>query len=232
MLEAHQGFAQLDDVSEATFTRFIRWLYTKDYPSAEHSIISQNAETNPSAPATSTAKVEPAEMDDWGGWAVPKKDKKKKKKEVPEKGSLKETFISRTYDNDPWEFAAAPAPRSNKGPEEIFTDVFLSHAELYVFGEKYDIQPLKKLALKKLQQTLAIYTLYPSRVEDILSLLKYVYAETAPTKPNQDDIRTMLMHYIGTEMEVLEANGDIKDLFAEDHEMLGDFLAMFAQRVS
>ena len=63
-------------------------------------------------------------------------------------------------------------------------------------------------------------------------LLKYVYAETAPTKPNHDDIRTMLMHYIGTEMEVLEANGDIKELFTEDHEMLGDFLAMFAQRVN
>ena len=171
--------------------------------------------------------------DDWGAWGTTKKKDKKKKKDAPEKGSLKETFISRKYEDDVWDFGAAPAPpRSNKAPEENYTDVFLAHAELYVFSEKYDIQPLKRLALKKLQQALAIYTLYPSRVEDVLALLRYVYTETAASKRKEEDIRTMLMHYIGTEMEILETHGDIKELLAEDQEMLSDFLAMFAQRIS
>ena len=232
MLEAHQGFALLDDVSIHTFTRFIRWLYTKDYPAAEHTISSINAESQPSSTNAANNEVVEVITDDWGAWGTTKKKDKKKKKDVSEKGSLKESFISRKWEDDAWDYAGAPAQRSNKAPEENYTDVFLSHAELYVFSEKYDIQPLKKLALKKLQQTLAIYTLYPSRVEDVLTLLKYVYAETAASKRKEEDIRTMLMHYVGTEMEVLETHGDIKELLTEDHEMLSDFLAMFAQRIS
>ena len=74
-----------------------------------------------------------------------------------------------------------PGPRSNMHPQENYTEVFLSHARLYVFAEKYDIQPLKKLSRQKLQHTLAIYTLYPERVGDITTLLKYVYVNTAET---------------------------------------------------
>ncbi|CAF9930212.1 MAG: hypothetical protein ALECFALPRED_004550 [Alectoria fallacina] len=84
-------------------------------------------------------------------------------------------------------------------PQENYTEVFLSHARLYVFAEKYDIQPLKKLSRQKLQHTLAIYTLYPERVGDITTLLKW------------DCIRTMLAHYVGTEMDTLVKYGEIKD---------------------
>ncbi|KAL9635166.1 MAG: hypothetical protein Q9164_003632 [Protoblastenia rupestris] len=172
-----------------------------------------------------------AELDEWDMWTTAKKEKKKKKKLSPEKGSLKETFISHRY-NDAFDSCPAPALRSNKSSQEDYSEVFLSHAQLYVFAEKYDVQLLKKLTLQKLQQTLAIYTLYPSRVEDVLSLVKYVYSETMPSQRGFEDIRTMLMHYIGSEMETLERHGGIKELFAGNQEMLDDFLVMFAQRIS
>lgn len=79
-------------------------------------------------------------------------------------------------------------------PQEDYTDVFLSHACLCVFAEKYDIQPLKKLSCQKLQYTLADFTLYLERVGDIAILLKYVYANTSETKDGNEDIRTMLAH--------------------------------------
>lgn len=117
-------------------------------------------------------------------------------------------------------------------PQEDYTEVLLSHARLYVFAEKYDIQPLKKLSRQKLQHTLAIYTLYPERVGDITTLLKYVYANTSETIDGIEDIRTMLAHYVGTEMDTLIKYGEIKDLMLDNGEMLGDFLKMFALNIS
>ena len=228
--EAHQGFALPGDVDKETFVRFVRWIYSKDYPALQHKIVSK--ESMRGNAAGEVVKTDESVEDDWGIWGTKsKKDKKSKRKEAKE-GSLKEAFVGRKYDLDAgWEYVSMPAPRSNKASVEDYTEVFLCHARLYVFAEKYDIQPLKKLALSKLQQTLAIYTLFPERVGDVTSLLKYVYANTSESKPDVEDIRTMLAHYIGCEMETLVRDGEIKELLASNEEMLNDFLNMFAQRI-
>ena len=243
--EAKQGFALLEDVDEATFVRFIRWTYSKDYPAAEHAIVEDEEHLNPTtedslagganASTSSETKPEPDPADDdWGVWgSVRKKDKKKKKENTaPPPGTLKESFITKS--DGVWVFddTLVASGRSNKSPKEDYTDVFLGHARLYVFAEKYDIQPLKELALHRLQHTLAIYTLYPERVSDVIALLKYVYANTAEAAEGVEDIRTMLAHYVGTEMGVLVRDGEIRDLMLDDPEMLNDFLKMFALRVS
>ena len=224
--EAQQGFALLEDVDEDTFVRFTRWMYSKDYSTPEHTIAIAEPSNPESAPE---ATVVDEDLDDWGSFTT-KKKKKKVIKEKVGKGNLKESFISQ----DPLssEIVWIPGARSNKSPQEDYTEVFLSHARLYVFAEKYDIQPLKKLCLQKLQHTLAIFTLYPERVGDVTTLLKYVYANTADSGEGKEDIRTMLAHYVGCEMEVLEKNGEIRELMLDDGEMLGDFLRMFALRVS
>ena len=236
MSEAQQGFALLEDVDEGTFVRFIRWAYSKDYPAAEYILAEAGDETSAQASKSETSKETVVAIEDpdndWGSFST-KKDKKKKKHSSSSKGGLRESFISQ-YDSSWGTFSTflLPAPRGNKSPLEDYTEVFLGHARIYVFAEKYDIQSLKKLALDKLQHTLSIFTLYPERVGDVMALLKYVYANTAETLDGTDDIRTMLAHYIGTEMEVLIKDGEIKDLMLEDGEMLGDFLKMFALRVS
>ena len=228
--EAKQGFALLEDVDKASFVRFVRWLYNREYPALEHIVVEIESS---SGPAQEAAKSD--ELDDEWGFTSTKKPKKKKAKDV-EKGSLKEAFISRKYDweNIMWEAdsISIPPPRSNKAADGDYTEVFLCHARLYVFAEKSDIQSLKRLALSKLQQTLAIFTLYPARVGDIISLLKYVYANTLESAPGIEDIRTMLAHYIGSEMETLVKDGEIKELLASNKEMLGDFLNMFASRIT
>lgn len=229
--EAKQGFAILEDVDKATFVRFVRWLYSRDYPAVEPKLPSDESPVPPAAEAPQTTWND----DEWGFYAT-KKKKKEKHKEA-KKGGLKESFISRKHDFvDIWapDTASAWSPplRSNKSSKEDYTHVFLGHARLYVFAEKYDIQYLKDLALQKLQQTLAIFTLYQERVGDIITLLKYVYDNTAESEPNNEDIRTMLAHYIGCEMEILVKEGGIKELLATNAEMLGDFLNMFALRIT
>ena len=235
--EAIQGFALLNDVDEGTFVRFIRWTYTKDYTAAEYTWAEIGEE--PVGSETETAQKEAPQwdaIDSWERWGTSVKVKKKDKKSSSKlHTSLKESFIC---EYDCWspdatpELRSTPGPRSNLHPQEDYTEVFLSHACLYVFAEKYDIQPLKKQCHQKLKHTLAIYTLYPERVGDITTLLKYVYANTAETISGTEDIRTMLAHYVGTEMDTLIKYGEIKDLMLGNGDLLGDFLKMFALNIS
>ena len=148
------------------------------------------------------------------------------------KDELKEAFISRRYSARKSVFEV-PRPRSNQDSEEDYTDVFLSHAQLYVFAEKYDIQPLKYLALEELHATLAIYTLYPLRTGDITALLRYVYRNTGQSNGGEEELRQMLTVYIGCEMDTLMDDEDFRDLMIEDGgPLLGDFMTMVARRIS
>lgn len=234
--EAQQGFAILEDVDEGTFVRFIRWAYSKDYPAPEHGLVEICNETSAQWPPTETSKDASFDEDFvWSTWSTKKEKKKKNTNHSSSlKGSLRESFIiqydllSSGHTVDP----SIPGPRGNTAPEEDYTEVFLGHARMYVFAEKYDIQPLKTLALLKLHRTLSIFTLFPERVGDIMTLLKYVYANTAETVDGNEDIRTILAHYIGCEMETLSKDGEIKDILLDNGDMLGDFLKMFASRVS
>ena len=225
--EAHQGFAILDEVEKDTFVRFIIWMYNKDYPEAQHAIIVPEGDL-----PKESAQAGQDPDDDWSFWGSKKDKKKGKKKAELEKQSLKETFLElqikleKANDSD-----GAPAFRSNQSATEDYTQVFFSHAKMYVFAEKYDIQPLRQLALYKLHRCLAIHTLFEERVSEITDLLKYVYANTAETKSETEDIRTVLAHYVGTEMNTLSKHGDIKGLFVENEEMMSDFLDMFASRI-
>ena len=233
--EAKQGSATLEDVDEGTFIRFIRWAYNKDYPAPEHTLVDSDSESR-SAPKTPKDAWGINDDDEhWGVWSTKKGKKKKDTAHATlSKGFLRESFITQ-YEPSDWGNVAdayVNDARGNRIPEEDYSEVFLGHARMYVFAEKYDIQALKRLALRKLHNTLSIFTLYRERVGDITTLLKYVYANTAETVEGTKDIRTMLAQYIGCEMEMLIAYGEIKDLMLDNGDILGDFLKMFAVEVS
>ncbi|KAK4696535.1 hypothetical protein P7C71_g1394, partial [Lecanoromycetidae sp. Uapishka_2] len=160
------------------------------------------------------------------------------------KQELKEAFIRRepTYRQ---ETIRIPPPLPNEKPEEDYTDVFLSHARVYVFADKYDIQPLKHLALEELHATLAIFELYPERTGDIIALLRYVYANTGEPVVHETesevcesqpvggkDLRSMLTNYVGYQMDTLMKDPDFKDLMIEDGgALLADFIRMVQTRL-
>ncbi|KAG8527780.1 uncharacterized protein KY384_007934 [Bacidia gigantensis] len=230
--EAHQGFAILEEVTEDTFTRFVRWMYSKDYKAAEHTLSEDDWDPGSDTVLSSWSQAESnlshtIGPDDWFDAPLGKK----KKKNTPESTSLKQRFVSWGTTRFPVEPQTASDVRPNTVAMEDYTEVFLSHAQVYVFAEKYDIQPLKKLALKKLYDTLTCFALFHKRVKDILSLIKYVYAETSPSSTGTEDIRNMLMFYVATEMETVESHGGFKELLIEDPDMLGDFLATLARNI-
>lgn len=148
--EAQQGFAVLDEVDEETFLRFIRWTYNGDYPAREHSGLKPEEKEDEIAGDPDAAIV-----DQWGwpttyqidhvdqsAWGPPYKTDKKKKKKVPEI-TLREAFVTQRRDSRCLSRLPIPRVRANMGRGEDYTEVFLGHARVYVFADKFDIQPLK-----------------------------------------------------------------------------------------
>ena len=134
---------------------------------------------------------------------------------------MKESFLKLRFCKSGDERTAL-APRANSALSEDYTGVFLSHARVYVFAEEFDIQPLKRLALKTLHQTLAIFNLWPECVVDIVTLTRFVYDKTSELVNRAEPMRSMLKQYIGCEMEVLVEAVDFRDLLEENRELLNE----------
>lgn len=122
-------------------------------------------------------------------------------------------------------------PRANSGPKEDYTNTFLSHARLYVFAEKFDIQPLKRLILKNLHQTLCIFTLWPECIVEVVALFEYVYSNTVPACNGDEPMRRMLSLYIGYEMQPLLEAAAFRDLLKKDQDLLDDFCSQVERRI-
>ena len=183
-LEKKQGYATLHDVDHGTFLRFVQWLYHGHYRAMEPH------DERPKTPVSSLTSPPPGQLGDEPDIGIPVRfippldklkpaeppwepfspiyysDKKGKKKKTMAMFNTspnpKETFIQRLYtmrnvskhDHQ---------PRPNKTANENYTEVFLCHARLYVFADKYDIQPLKVLTFEELHAVLAVFTLYQER---------------------------------------------------------------------
>ena len=144
---------------------------------------------------------------------------------------LKESFIERNPSVRKEAISICP-PRHNQASNEDYTEVFLSHARVYVFAEQYDIQSLKALALDELHCTLQSFDLHPERTGDIIALLRYIYANTGEIVDGVEDMRTVLKHYIGFEMDTLMKDNEFGDFMIEDGgALLRDFLKMVEQRI-
>ena len=149
----------------------------------------------------------------------------------PSRRELKELFINREPKVRQQAISICP-PRPNKASNEDYTEVFLSHARVYVFAEEFDIQSLKALALDELHGTLQNFDLHPERTGDIIALLRYVYANTGEPMDDVEDMRTVLTDYVGFEMDILMRDRNFRDLMIEDGgPLLGDFLKMVEQRL-
>jgi hypothetical protein len=97
------------------------------------------------------------------GWGFSKKDKTKAKA-CSKKSELWGNFKSKANSTSKPAFQ----PRKNRESCEDYTEVFLRHARLYVFADKYDVDGLKDLSLHMLQRTLAEFT----RLEDYYDSLR------------------------------------------------------------
>lgn len=222
MVEVKKGSTDLKNVDQGTFVRFIQWAYRGYYDVVEF-CIDYNEEGEAVATAADGAaivRVRNAQM------LEPEDDESEADEytTLSKKDRLKKSFIRR-------ETTVAP-PRANRYENESYKEVFLCHARLYVFAEQYDIQPLKMLALDEIHATLAIFTLWEKRTGDIVTLLRYVYANTTESANGTEDLRSLLAQYLGFEMDTMIKDEEFKALMIEEGgALLGDFMKLVGQRI-
>lgn len=161
------------------------------------------------------------EVKDWQIDDKPKIGKSAPKRKASKRNETKTSTVSKPLFN----------PRKNRESCEDYTEVFLCHARLYAFAEKYDIAPLRKLSVKRLHQTLSVFTLYKERVGDILTLMRYTYANTVRRSRPDDPLRSLLIHYATCVVEDLIPSSDFKALLEEPGELASDLVVKMINRL-
>ncbi|KAI4936011.1 hypothetical protein J4E85_001339 [Alternaria conjuncta] len=122
-------------------------------------------------------------------------------------------------------------PPENSAPEQDFTPIFLAHARLYTFACMRLIDPLKRLALHKLHQTLLKFKLYDRRVGDVVELARYAYDNGEDRKPDGtiEDLRKLVVEYIACEVSTIGKHEAFAPLLQEGGEFVVDFWRIIAK---
>lgn len=143
---------------------------------------------------------------------------KVKQEDTPEPIRGEYSFKDMDYEahNPGRELFKSCKPRPNH-PSQDFTPVFLAHAELYVFADKYRINVLKQLAVRKLHKTLAIYTIDSTDIRAIIELIRYTFSEdnTFDQDNHVEDLRELLIAYTVSEIEIIGKCGQFLLLMEE-----------------
>jgi len=203
MVEAKTGMIDWRDIDEETFLRFCEFAYVQDYTPPRFSGCTENREEPEPEPGPELGlerpKLEQLEqqvMDSWASNWAPTTVKRRKKdkyngweasddtrKDDSAKSRLRNILSDSDYlpPSSNLSFHRQFETTSNTSPHQDFAPVFLGHARLYVLADKYDVRELKNLVLHKLYNTLKEFTLYKSRIADVIELVQFVYDNTPPS---------------------------------------------------
>ena len=255
MVEAKTGVAVLDDIEVGTFARFCEWGYTGDYKAVEPEILLDSSMIGGGG-SQDEAKLDvliddalsvfdgfdgPAEIPAVvidplptpspppaealplvnGSYASIPRGKKIK---LTLKQSQWLGFKKLKFDIDlpPIDIC----PNANTEPCEDYSQVFLCHARLYVFADRYDTEPLRELSKHKLHRSLVAFTLYTERVGDIVALLRYVYANTPDRDHVRDALRELVMQYVVCHYDKMAPSEEFLSLMEEGGACVRDCFSM------
>lgn len=138
------------------------------------------------------------------------------------------TFLTRTWPNQP---TYGPACRANEGPDKDYSEVFLSHAKVYVSADKYNIEALRSLALRNLHKIFSIFTLHPESVANIATLFQYVYQHTLEREIEIDPLLELVVNYVACKVEKLVSDEVFKGVLREENSASIDVMKMLLQRL-
>ncbi|KFY87882.1 hypothetical protein V498_06982 [Pseudogymnoascus sp. VKM F-4517 (FW-2822)] len=244
MKEAQTGIVTFKDVHEDTFIRVCQFAYTGDY---ETPVFIQRPESGLPDKASSVSPPpnvdanEPGEMaeepeSEQGELAPqvhPSFGAKKKHKKISKSRFLRDLFDKKDFDVETPRLSAKCRceVRQNSCAEEDYTPVFLGHARLYVFADKWGIEALKTLSLHKLHKTLATFTPYSARLGDVAELVRYTYDHTPDFSHEMDDLRSLVMDYLTCEVTDLIRSREFDQLLEQGGPFARDLVHMMMKRI-
>lgn len=231
MIEAQLGCIFWEDLSVDTFIRFIQFAYLGDYPAPASGPLTDPPGAavpatplfvSPAAAKTSTLEsYHEASMKD-APPPIGRTNQDSMPKNTTGEVSFKDMdFAVRIPAMEFWESCK---PRPNL-PSEDFTKVFIAHAELYVFAEKYGVKTLKQSTLLKLHQTLAIYKINPADIRAIIELIRFAFSEenTLEDDNHVDGLRELVIAYITSESKTIGKCGEFLALLEEGGLFVKEF---------
>jgi hypothetical protein len=252
MVEAHDGLAVLDDVEADTFVGFCEFAYTGDYRSRmmerEPEIATdgpapiQREETHEAAaldweePVALALEEPPLEWEEQPMpaaeevreqyWGYSTLKQKKQETQTTQTERIWNDFLNLTYEDPPRlvsDEQATPVNGDNTSAPQT-TISLLYHAKIYVFAEKYLIDNLRMLCLRKLHANLRDFDLTLQTSGLILEVLKFAYAQTERKESRDDELRMLIVHYAACKGEILKENPNLRSLLEADAEMACDLL--------
>ncbi|OCL02376.1 hypothetical protein AOQ84DRAFT_434418 [Glonium stellatum] len=239
MAEAKTKSVNFDDVLEEDFIRFCQFAYMGDYTTPPCIIEENTSGISEIQPKSPPPPPPPVALPDTNeiiveadvGWAFSSPSSKKSKYSKKGIGKLAKLFDDRVFSSilPRQRIINLCEPISNSDEQEDYTPVFLAHARLYVFADKYGIESLKSLSLQKLHKTLKNFTLYRARVGDILKLVQYAYEHTADY--GNDSLRVIVAEYILCEIDTIGKTRKFSDLMEEGGAFVRDFWKLLQQHV-
>ena len=225
MAEASKGQTEFSDVLEDTFICFCQFAYTGDYETPTFTYYPKLEESNAlsfstllqlplGVKETSISVLTPAEdvleAPEWGITVLAEANEPSLllKALYPSKGSiLRQQFNDRTYNIQTIEAArrARCGIRENESLKEDYTPIFLGHARLYVFAEKWGIDSLKTLTLYKLHKTLTSFKIYEAQRGDVVKLVEFAYSNenTPDLDDGVDALKELVTYYVTCKLEIL-----------------------------
>ncbi|MCJ1470418.1 hypothetical protein MMC07_009063 [Pseudocyphellaria aurata] len=217
MIEAQVGRVVWEDVNVETFTRFIHFAYLGDYPAPASAPLPRSTSSavppvpaappftflsskTPEPPLETPQKV--SKIDSWQDFLSSMNKAKQESAFKPPSRDFRDLNYSAHV--PAMEFFKSCKPRSNYSFEDC-TPVFIAHAQLYVFAEKYGISALKQITLHKLHKTLAIYTINPADISAIIELIRFTFYEdnTLDQENHVDDLRELVLAYVISEIRII-----------------------------
>ncbi|KAL5903066.1 hypothetical protein ACKVV7_011374 [Pyricularia oryzae] len=237
--EAKDGFVTWDDIDERTFLSFWDYVYTGDYDDPEpvvgaeedvdDSSIEHDGITEANGPNHHSIQASPAE--EQGLELQPEKvaiaepeapsasiwvhtpEKKAKTNRIPKRDMLWNDF-QKSWPID-MSIYVEDVTRSIGSRPTDHGDISIHHARVYVLGDRYDITRLMDLSFNKLHHALVEYDLSEHKLDGIVKLLRFCYAEAVPEK-----LRQLVVHYVSCNAEMLWKSEEFQELL-EDYGNLG-----------
>lgn len=237
--EAKDGFVTWDDIDERTFLSFWHHVYTGDYDDPEpvveaeadvdagsiedegvtevddpndHSIQATTAEEpglefQPVEGATAEPGAPPESI--WGH--AP--EKKAKRKRIPKRDMLWNDFQN-SWRIDMSKYVEDRTRSIGSGLID-HADIFIHHCRVYVLADRYAVTRLMDLSFNKLHHALVGYDLSEPKLNGIVELLRWCYADAVPEK-----LRQLVAHYASCNAEMLWESEEFQELL-EDYGNLG-----------
>ncbi|KAI4935240.1 uncharacterized protein J4E92_002528 [Alternaria infectoria] len=252
MMQSQEGSVEYPDLQPDDFARFVEYSYRCDYTAPSWTLdegivkINETKEaTNdvedplPPLPGPEPLAYEEMVSDPYRGLTKSQARRARLLREASVNSNqatnaLRQNFHGRaylTYSEPKTAMLERFLPTGNSAPEQDFTPIFLAHARLYTFACMRLIDPLKRLALHKLHQTLLKFKLYDRRVGDVVELARYAYDNGEDRKPDGsiEDLRKLVVEYIACEVSTIGKHEAFAPLLQEGGEFVVDFWRIIAK---